>query len=295
LPIFGKTAAVTQTREEQRRSLMNSLVEQLRTRIRAVETENRNDQGELIQHGCTELDRLLPNGGYPRGSLVQWLTAGGQGANYLALQLAGQACLAGGALVVIDPLREFYPPAAAAMGIELDNLIILQPTDKNDLLWSIDQSLRCPAVAAVCNIYGGLGIIDELWFRRFQLSAESSGCLGLLVQPLMAGRRPSWAEVQWLVHSSPSPSPSPLPSPQPVAAEQPAPGQHCQLELQRCRGGLAGQKISIRIDQVHGTLCMSSPATQPSPTPRFPSENVQLPAPLPAPQLNSPDRLPLAS
>jgi len=256
---------------------MNTIVEQLRAQIRSVETENRNDEGEVIGHGCAELDQLLPGVGYPRGSLVQWITSGGQGGNYLALQVAKQACLAGGALVVIDPLSEFYPPAAASMGIRLENLIVLQPTDRNDLLWAIDQSLRCPAVAAVWNVYGGLPIIDEIWFRRFQLSAEASGCIGLFVQPLVAARRPSWAEVQWLVHSRRQGTVDGLSSPV----------QHCQLELRRCRGGQVGQTIQIKLDPVQGSLLADSAS------PQFQLQHAhQPPCPLPASTTN---RLPMAS
>jgi protein ImuA len=180
------------------------LIDQLRDQIRGVETAGRMDDGIRVSSGCAAIDRLLPEGGYQRGTLIQWLTGGGQGADYLSLLVARQACQDGGALVVLDPLNQFYPPAAAAIGINLDNLIILRTENlvgseqelHSDLLWSIDQALRCPAVAAV---WGPLGRIDERWFRRFQLSAETSGCLGLFIQPIQAARQPSWAEVQWMV------------------------------------------------------------------------------------------------
>lgn len=181
------------------------LLDQLRNQIRSVETAGRIDDGIRVSSGCAAIDRLLPGSGYQRGTLIQWLTSGGQGADYLSLLVARQACQGGGALVVLDPLNQFYPPAAAAIGINLDNLIVLRTENlvgseqelQTDLLWSIDQSLRCPAVAAV---WGPLDQIDERWFRRFQLSAETSGCLGLFVQPIQAARRPSWAEVQWIVN-----------------------------------------------------------------------------------------------
>lgn len=187
------------------------LLDQLRNQIRGVETAGRMDDGVRVSSGCAAIDRLLPGSGYQRGTLIQWLTSGGQGADYLSLLVARQACQDGGALVVLDPLNQFYPPAAAAIGVNLDNLIILRTENlagseqelQVDLLWSIDQALRCPAVAAV---WGPLDRIDERWFRRFQLSAETSGCLGLFVQPIPAARQPSWAEVQWMVSPVRAPS-----------------------------------------------------------------------------------------
>ena len=146
---------------------MNKIINQLRERIRSVETGNRLDDGGVVKHDCESIDRLLPEHGYPRGTLVQWLSGGGDGASYLSLRVAQQACLDGGALVVIDPLNQFFAPAAAAMGINLDHLIVLRMASsschaaQNDLLWAIDQSLRCPAVAAV---WGPITEIDERGF-----------------------------------------------------------------------------------------------------------------------------------
>lgn len=238
---------------------MNSIIEQLRLQIRSVETQNRNDDGTIIGNGCEAMDQLLPVRGYFPGSLVQWITAGGEGADYLSLKVASQACAHGGALVVIDPLQQFYPPAATAAGINLENVIVLHPNDRNDLLWSIDQSLRCPAVAAVWNPFGALPPIDELWFRRFQLSAESSGAIGLFVQPLIAARLPSWAEVQWLVSSF---SRNLLNQAERVnqgcSTESTNSNQFCQLELSRCRGGQVGRKIQVCIDLISGTISANS-------------------------------------
>ena len=257
------------------------MIERLRNRIRKVETASRVDDEARISSGCVAIDRLLPGGGYQRGALVQWLTGGGQGADYLSLLLARQACADGGALVVFDPLNQFFPPAAAAVGINLDNLIILRTDQANqeletDLLWSIDQSLRCPAVAAV---WGPLDHIDERWFRRFQLSAESSGCLGLFVQPIRQARQPSWAEVQWLVSSVPghrtpadesrrSRSPNgtfdngelygtqvpPGGRDQPSAQINSPRNQLVRLQLTRCWGTQTGKTVNLSINTVTGNV-----------------------------------------
>lgn len=240
----------------------SGLLAQLRDSIRQVETASRIDDGSLVKNGCAAIDQLLPEKGYPRGTLVQWITAGGSGADFLSLRVAQKASEDGGALVVIDPLNQFFPPAAAAIGINLDNLIVLRTGSQSprntgststtetitgkatashqDLLWAVDQSLRCPAVAAV---WGPLEI-DERWFRRFQLSAESSGCLGLFLQPPAATKRPSWADVQWLVGMRNSSPTNNLP-------------QHSQLvrlQLTRCRGTHTGKTINVAINHITGNV-----------------------------------------
>ena len=241
----------------QKQSLdQSNLVGQLRNKIRSVETSNRIGGQARVSSGCAAVDRLLPDSGYQRGTLVQWLTGGGQAADYLSLLTAKQAAADGGAIVVFDPENQFYPPAVGAIGINLNNLIILKASkldsrdsfrgnERNreldsDLLWSIDQALRCPAVAAV---WGPINRIGERWFRRFQLSAESSGCLGLFVQPIAQARQPSWSEVQWLVGRAPESLNSQQDSEQIV-----------RLQLTRCRGTQTGKAINLSINTITGNV-----------------------------------------
>ncbi len=245
----------------------SSVVSQLRNQIRSVETAGRVDGQARVSSGSAVIDRLLPGGhqgGYQRGTLVQWLTGGGQAADYLSLLAAKQAAVDGGAIVVFDPQHQFYPPAAAAIGINLDNLIVLKSSSSksspgcsfeneeldSDLLWSIDQALRCPAVAAV---WGSLGRIGERWFRRFQLSAESSGCLGLFVQPIAQIRQPSWADVQWLVSNAETGGRrsegihSAFHTPHSAL-------QKTRLQLTRCRGTQTGKSVNLWINNITGNV-----------------------------------------
>lgn len=243
----------------------SQLINQLRSSIRSVETAGRIDGEVRISSGCAGIDRLLPESGFQRGSLIQWLTGGGQATDYLSLLAAKQAAQDGGAIVIFDPYNEFYPPAAAVIGINLDNLIILkssqsasQPNSRasfgneeldSDLLWSIDQALRCPAVAAV---WGPIGRIGERWFRRFQLSAESSGCLGHFVQPVQQARQPSWADVQWLVSNSEFEgrnSELDLKGSSKYLSEQAV-----RLQLTRCRGTQTGKSVNLLINTITGNV-----------------------------------------
>ena len=174
-------------------------VQVLRQQIRRLETAARCGDGRVISTGCADLDGLLPERGLSAGTITEWLTPGdGHGARVLSLLAARQACADGGALVVIDPERSFFAPAAVAWGIDPDNVIVLRPPpdDRRALYWAIDQSLRSPAVAAV---WGALPRVNEHWQRRFQLSAEESGALGLFIRPASVLGEPGWSEVQWLV------------------------------------------------------------------------------------------------
>ena len=139
----------------------------LRRQIGQIEGGRRPREDAVVSSGCRALDRLLPERGFRRGTLVEWLSAGqAAGAETLALVTAREACGKGGVLVVFDRERQFYPPGAVRMGIDPGDLIVVRAANRADETWAMDQTLRCPGVAAV------LAWPDDLKghdFRRFQL------------------------------------------------------------------------------------------------------------------------------
>ena len=215
------------------------IVEKLRGRIRSVEKSRRGPGEAALSTGWPPLDALLPGGGLRRGSLVEWLAAGpGSGAALLSLEAAQQAAQEGGAIVVLDRRHEVYPPALAAWGVDLERVIFVQPQNARDEGWAWDQALRCPGVAAV---WGWVDQVDDRLFRRWQLSAEASGCVGLLVRPGAARTEPTWADVRWWVE------------PQSAAA-----GRRMRVELLRCRHAGSGS-VELVLDEWTGQLCDPAP------------------------------------
>jgi protein ImuA len=166
----------------------HELVASLRREVARLEAGRPPENERPISTGSAALDRLLPAGGLRRGTLVEYLRpAAGSGAGMLALVAAREACRDGRAFVVLDrpiPTRSasegerfgrFYPPAAAAWGIDLSAMLVLRPDNDADALWALDQALRCPGVGAVWATCDRLDVRD---FRRLQLAAECGGTLG---------------------------------------------------------------------------------------------------------------------
>lgn len=212
------------------------LIRQLQYGIRRLETARpAGDVAETVRCGCDALDRLLPEGGLRRGTLAEWLAAGsGSGAATLALLYARRACQEGGAVVVVDRPRQVYPPALAGWGVPLEQVVLLYPATAQDEFWAWDQALRCPGVAAV---WGWVEQLDARRFRRWQLSAESGGTLGLLLRPAKAGAQPTWAEVRLAVE------------PQPAAG-----GRRLQVRVVHLRGGASGGTVRLALDEWTGQL-----------------------------------------
>jgi protein ImuA len=213
------------------RSATLDIVAGLRCKLRQGESLSRAAPLPLVSTGSRVLDRLLPAPGLRPGSLVEYLATGdcGCGAGTLALAAAREACRERRALVVVDRQKRFYPPAAAAWGINLAETIVLQPADAAEELWGMDQALRCGAVGAV---WAACEEIDGRDFRRLQLAAEQGGTLGILVRPARFRKQPSWADVRWLVELRPS-----------------SKNWRLSVELLRCRGTSSGQVVQLELDE----------------------------------------------
>jgi len=204
---------------------------------------------ERVSSGIAALDQLLPAGGFHQGALIEWLADGeGSGAGALALKQARQAMQTGGALVVVDHQREFYPPAAWGLEIDLERAIVVRPDNSADAIWALEQSLRSGGVAA------SLCWIDRLQdrvFRRLQLAAETGGGLGLLIRPSRAQAEPSWAEARLLV--------------QPLPALSVSSGRRLQIKLLSCRGGTSGGAVEVEISHETGDVRVASQLADPTP------------------------------
>lgn len=210
------------------------LIEQLRQQL-ALEESCHLKRGEVFSTGCPALDRVLPDRGLARGSLLECLDERtGSGAETLAVVLTRAVGRAHGIVVIIDRQRQFYPLAAAAWGIALEQLVIIHPANESEELWAAVQSLRSRAVSAVWLRRDRLTPFD---FRRLRLAAEEGETLGILLRPIRVRGQPTWADVQWLV--------------QPRPGQQ---GRRLQVELTRCRGGASGAMVEMEFDDVSGVM-----------------------------------------
>ncbi len=247
---FGGLASSSTGKLHDAGTVQLEVLQQLAREIQQLEGGARSRATlQVTSAGCTELDALLPHGGYAPGSVVEYLrTAPACGACTLVWAAASAAMqTTKGFLVVVDTLQHIYPPALASQGIDLAKVVFVRPQSHADALWAVDQALRTQAVAAVVS---ELELFDDRAARRLQLAAEHGQGRALVLRSSAALRKPSWAEIQWLV--------------KPELSQATTGRRKIQVQLARARGGQAGSRLWLQIDPLTGKLQQASPQVVPS-------------------------------
>ncbi len=208
--------------------------------------------------GVAPLDAHLPGGGLPLGCLhevegarAEWDDAAATG---FCLALLARLCAArpspaptstppeDGAVLWVTPWRDLYAPGVAAFGLDPGRLILVRAGTGTDVLWAMEEGLRCPRLIAVV---GEVGALERAAGRRLQLAAGASGVTAFALRrqryPTRRGEAPSAALTRWRI--------APMSSAQMSSAQMSSKGMagrllgrpSWQVELLRCRGAAPGQ------------------------------------------------------
>ncbi|MES2774388.1 MAG: Error-prone repair protein ImuA [Bacteroidota bacterium] len=106
-----------------------------------------------------------------------------------------------GVAVWISGIRTIFPPALQLFGIQPDTIIFIDLKKETEILWAMEEALKCKGLAAV------IGEMKELSFtasRRLQLAVEQSQVTGFVLR-----RNPKRLEAnacvsRWKIISLPS-------------------------------------------------------------------------------------------
>lgn len=130
------------------------------------------------QTGFAPLDHQLGGLGWPRGALSECLLdAPGIGELQLVLPLLQRITHNRQAVFWVNPPLTPYAPALAREGIDLDQLVVVQPRSQPDLLWTLENCLRSTTTGLVMAWPGTMATRD---IRRLQLAAETGQCRCIL-------------------------------------------------------------------------------------------------------------------
>ena len=104
---------------------------------------------DAIPTGSLALDAALGIGGVPKGRIIEIYGPESSGKTTLALHILAQTQKMGGEVAFVDAEHALDPVYAAALGVDIDNMLVSQPDTGEQALEITDALVRSGAVDAV--------------------------------------------------------------------------------------------------------------------------------------------------
>jgi protein ImuA len=189
-------------------------------------------KGEAI--GLGEIENAFPNGVFPKKAIHEFITVlpehaaasdGFIGGLLSVLMKDGAAC------VWISTARKLFPAALRLFNVEPERIIFMDVARERDVLWVMEEALKCEGLAAVVAELNELSLIES---RRLQLAVEESGVTGFILRKDARKTVSSVATARWRI------------SPVPSETEEGMPGvgfPRWKVELTKVRNGNPGSWI----------------------------------------------------
>jgi recombination protein RecA len=116
--------------------------------IMRLGTDNRMDV-EVIPTGNVLIDRALGAGGFPRGRIIEVYGPESSGKTTLTLTVIAQAQKQGGLAAFVDVEHALDPQYARRLGVDLDNLLLSQPSSGEEALRIVETLVRSNALDVI--------------------------------------------------------------------------------------------------------------------------------------------------
>ena len=214
--------------------------------------------------GQPGLDAALRSGGWPRGALALLDAPAGGGATSLALGSLAACQSAGGLVAWLDPLSRFDPATAARLGVSLEWMLVVRPTDPAEAVelagWLARTRLIDLLVLDLADAQPprGLDRLADLLLRAGGSALLLAGSAGREAAGRVAGVRVALARRAWL------------------AVGEDLVGQRVEATVTRHRWALAGGRAEL--DLWFGEGRRIDPLLRSAAVPREAVEREQRPA-----------------
>ena len=145
-----------------------------------------NRSQRTLSTGHTRLDKRLPGGGWPLGSVSELIAqTHGLGEFSLLFPALAELSRKGEWLVLVDPPWIPYPAALQGHGLILQRLVLVRTASTEESLWACEQALQASRGGAVLawlelNTYKTISFAR---LRRLQLAAEAGAKAAFLFRP----------------------------------------------------------------------------------------------------------------
>lgn len=146
----------------------------------------------------------FPNKSFPLGAIHEFLSDGAEDAVATSGFVGGlisSLMKSKGTGLWISASRTLFPPALKTLGLSPERFIFLDLKNEKDVLWAMDEALKC---AAVTSVVGEIRNMDFTQSRRLQLAVEESRCTGFVLRHQVRKPGTTACISRWKISSLPS-------------------------------------------------------------------------------------------
>ncbi len=198
-------------REQPMQGVKTDIITRLKMDILPLEGLRVVHTGDNPFPGLGVLNNAFPQGSFPLGAVHEFVSEGVESAAATAgfiSGLLGSLMNKGGAAVWIGSSRTLFPPALKIFGIDPEQIIFIDLQKEKDILWAMEEALKCQGLSAV------IGEMADLSFtvsRRFQLAVEQSRVTGFILRSNPRNLNTNACVSRWNIKSLPSETDEGLP------------------------------------------------------------------------------------
>ena len=154
--------------------------------------------------GLGEIEGAFPGGAFPKRAIHEFITVYAEHAAACDGFIAGLLALLmndGAACVWISTSRRLFPSSLRTFNVEPERIIFMDVKSDKDVLWVMEEALKCEGLAAAV---AEVGQLSQIASRRLQLAAEAGGVTGFILRKDPSKTTSSVASARWLIRPLPS-------------------------------------------------------------------------------------------
>jgi len=187
------------------------IIARLKMDILPLQGFKKTPDGRALKGIPAVIENAFPNSVFPLGAVHELIASGPEDSAAMSGFIAGiLSSIMGnaGAAIWISSSQTFFPPALKTFGINPDKIIFIYLKKEQEILWAMEEALKCKGLSAV------IGEVQDLNFtasRRLQLAIEQSLVTGFVIRKNPRSLNTSACLARWRITSLPSELPGEMP------------------------------------------------------------------------------------
>ncbi len=187
------------------------IIAQLKKEILPLQGFKTNEQSTAVDMGLGPIKFAFPNAVFPLGAVHEFICVGAEDAaatgGFIAA-IISKIMRELGVTIWISATRTLFPPALKSFGIDPDKIIFVDLKREKDILWVMEEALKCEGLATVV---GEMKELDFTASRRLQLAVEKSRVTGFILRRHARHLNTTACITRWKINSLASDLESDLP------------------------------------------------------------------------------------